>query len=76
MRYENTPGQQLDKEKTSIYFSLNKSQEARDYLLQLPGIPNMQRYDKYLGLPALVGKSRMDMEKTTQLENYIFVPGR
>jgi hypothetical protein len=34
-------------------------QEVRDHLIQLARVPAAQRYDKYLGLPALVGKSRL-----------------
>jgi ribonuclease HI len=58
-QYEKASGQKLNKEKTSIFFSRNTSQEAKDCILQLSGIPATQRYDKYLGLPALVGKSRV-----------------
>jgi len=57
--YEKASGQQLNKEKTSIFFSRNTSQEARDCILRLSGIPSTQQFDKYLGLPALVGKSRL-----------------
>jgi hypothetical protein len=48
----------LNKEKISIFFSRNTSQEVRDPILQLSGIPVTQRYDKYLGLSAVVSKSR------------------
>ncbi|XP_062152086.1 uncharacterized protein LOC133860513 [Alnus glutinosa] len=58
-RYEKASGQQLNKEKTYIFFSRNSSQVARDCILQLSGVPSTQRFDKYLGLPALVGKSRV-----------------
>jgi hypothetical protein len=57
--YEKASGQQLNKEKTSIFFSHNTSQEARDCILRLSGVPSTQRYDQYMGLPALVGKSQM-----------------
>jgi ribonuclease HI len=57
--YERGSGQRLNKDKTSIFFSRNTSQEDRRCILQLSGIPATQRYDKYLGLPALVGKSRI-----------------
>jgi ribonuclease HI len=32
--------------------------EDKENILEVSGIPSSQRYDKYLGLPALVGKSR------------------
>jgi hypothetical protein len=57
-RYEKASGQKLNKDKTAIFFSRNTGQEARDIILQLSGIPATQRFDTYLGLPALVGKSR------------------
>ncbi|XP_062170478.1 uncharacterized protein LOC133876208 [Alnus glutinosa] len=57
--YEMASGQQLNKEKISLFFSRNTSKEARDCILRLSSVPSTQRYDKYLGLPALVGRSRM-----------------
>jgi hypothetical protein len=57
--YEQASGQRLNKEKTAIYFSRNTSEETRRLILNISGIPASQRYDKYLGLSAMVGKSRM-----------------
>jgi hypothetical protein len=57
--YEKASGQLLNKEKTSIFFSRNTSQVDRECIDQLSGVPSTQRYDTYLSLPALVGKSRM-----------------
>jgi hypothetical protein len=62
--YEKASGQQPNKEKTSIFFSRNTSQEARDYITRLSGIPSTQRFDKYMGLLALVGKSRLSEFKS------------
>jgi hypothetical protein len=58
-RYEKASGQKLNKDKTVIFFSRNTSQEARDLILQLSGIPATQRISINIWvLPALVGKSR------------------
>jgi hypothetical protein len=57
--YDRASGQLLNKEKTSLFFSRNTSQEARECIQRLSGVPSTQRYDKYLGLPTLVGKSRV-----------------
>ncbi|XP_059452771.1 uncharacterized protein LOC132183336 [Corylus avellana] len=57
-------GQQLNKDKTSIFFSHNTSPEIKQTILVLMGIPKTRRYDKYLGLPALVGKSRSQAFKS------------
>jgi hypothetical protein len=62
--YEKASGQQLNKENTSILFSCNTSQEDKDCIIQLSGVPGTPRYDKYLGQPALVGKSRMQEFKS------------
>jgi hypothetical protein len=55
--YERTSGQMLNRDKTSIFFSCNTNDSVKEIILQLAGVPATQRYDKYLGLPALVGKS-------------------
>jgi hypothetical protein len=58
-KYEAASGQKLNKDKTSIFFSRNTSQEKREEISQLSGLQATQSYDKYLRLPTLVGKSRM-----------------
>jgi hypothetical protein len=57
--YEKASGQKLNRDKTSIFFSKNTRRETRDHLLLLAGVNSTRRYEKYLGLPSLVGKSRM-----------------
>jgi hypothetical protein len=57
--YEKASGQKLNTSKTAIYFSRNTSMEDRDAILQAAAILESQRYDTYLGLSALVGKSRI-----------------
>ena len=42
----------------AIFFSRNTSMEIKEQILEASGILATQRYDTYLGLPALVGKSR------------------
>lgn len=56
--YEKASRQKLNRQKNSIFFSRNTSMEIKQEILALFGIPSTQRYDIYLGLPALVGKSR------------------
>jgi hypothetical protein len=57
--YEVASGQKLNMEKTSIFFSRNTSVDKREEISRLSGLQATQSYDKYLGLPTLVGKSRM-----------------
>jgi hypothetical protein len=57
-KYEAALGQKLNKNKTSIFFSRNTSPEKQLEISQLSGLQATQSYDKYLGLPTLVGKSR------------------
>ena len=49
----------MNKDKTSIFFSRNTSPLAKESILQIAKIPATQRYDKYLGLPSLVERSRV-----------------
>jgi hypothetical protein len=57
-KYEEASGQKMNNDKTSVFFSKNTTLEERSQVLELAAIPATQRYDTYLGLPALVGKSR------------------
>lgn len=56
--YEQASGQQLNREKTSIFFSKNTHPETRAHLMNVAGIGSTQCDEKYLGLPALIGRSR------------------
>jgi hypothetical protein len=57
--YEQASGQRLNKEKTAIFFSHNTLLEVKEKIVEVARIPSSQRYDTYLGLLALLGKSRV-----------------
>jgi hypothetical protein len=56
--YEKASGQKLNNDKTSLFFSKNTTREEKKAILAKVAIPATQRYGTYLGLLALVGKSR------------------
>ena len=56
-KYKGASGQKLNKEKTSCFFSRNTSVKRRREISQMSGLHATQRFDKYLGLPTLIGKS-------------------
>jgi aspartokinase len=45
--------------KTTIFFSRNTEPQVKRKILEVVGILDSQRFDMYLGLLALVGKSKM-----------------
>jgi hypothetical protein len=57
--YEVASRQKMNANKTAIFFSRNTPTTDKEQIQEVAGIPTNQRYDTYLGLPALVGKSRM-----------------
>jgi hypothetical protein len=57
-KYEEALGQQMNSNKTSIFFSHNSTSTDKENIMALAGIPNTQSYNIYLGLPTLVGRSR------------------
>ena len=62
---EMSSGQQIIKAKTTIFFSHSTSEERRLMIKNTLGVEEIRSYEKYLGLPSLVGKN----EKTSF--NYI-----
>jgi hypothetical protein len=56
--YEASSGQQLNREKTAIFFSPNTSPATRKSIQDFWGSSGVQNFDKYLGLPALIGRSK------------------
>jgi hypothetical protein len=57
-KYEKASGQKLNREKTSIFFSKNTRTEVKEYIASLSGVTITTNFEKYLGLPAIVGQSR------------------
>lgn len=56
--YEKVSGPQLNKDKTSLYFSLNTPPHIQDEINNRFGAEVNQQHEKYLGLPSLVGKNK------------------
>ena len=55
--YEQASGQQLNRDKTLIFFSRNTSPDIQHEIKTLFGTKVIQQHEKYLGLPSLVGKN-------------------
>ena len=56
--YENASGQKINRDKTFIFFSKNTKSCTREQILTASGVSSTSCYEKYLGLPALVGRSQ------------------
>jgi hypothetical protein len=56
--YEIASEQKLNKDKTSIFFSRNTSPAKREEITRLSGLNATNCYEKYLGLPTMVGRSK------------------
>ncbi|XP_042974784.1 uncharacterized protein LOC122306423 [Carya illinoinensis] len=57
-KYERASGQCINKEKTSMVFSKNVKDDLKRDIMQLWGGSFTQQYEKYLGLPPMVGRSK------------------
>ena len=55
--YEQASGQQLNRDKTWIFFSRNTSLDIQHEIKNHFGAKVIQQHKKYLGLPSLVGKN-------------------
>ena len=56
--YERGSGQKINRDKTNIFFSSNTLQATQVQIQQFLGFPTIRQYEKYLGLPALVGHAK------------------
>jgi hypothetical protein len=57
-KYEHASGQQINHDKTTLFFSASTSSEIKEEIKAALHLPAIQQYDKYLGLPSLVGRSK------------------
>ena len=56
--YSLCSGQHINKSKTSIFFSKSTPKARRQFIKEAFGVPEIWNYEKYLGLPSLIGKRK------------------
>ena len=56
--YERGSGQKINREKTNIFFSSKTQAQVKFRIQELLGVPAIRQYEKYLGLPTLVGRAK------------------
>ena len=61
--YEEASSQAINRQKTSLFFSKNTTEEVKREIQQLLGARIMNNCEKYLGLPMASGKSKVNTFK-------------
>ena len=56
--YGQCSGQQINRSKTTIFFSKSTSAELREHIKVALGVSEIKQYEKYLDLPSLVGGNK------------------
>ena len=53
--YERALRQQVNRDKTTLFFSKSTTQDMQDSIKEANRVPVVQQYEKYLGLPSFIG---------------------
>ena len=56
--YEQASRQNINRGKTNIFFSSNTSTQSKQAIQVFLGVPAIQTYEQYIGLPSLVGRHK------------------
>ena len=59
-KYESASGQQINRTKTTLFFSKSTPKEMQTSIKDMLGVSVIQQYEKYLGLPSLVGRKKKE----------------
>ena len=59
-KYERATGHQINRAKTTFFFSKSTSKETQLAIKEMLGVPVVQQYEKYLSLPSLVGHNKKE----------------
>ena len=59
--YEATSGQKINAKKSSVFFSNNTPKEKKNEMLNILGPMQDTQHNKYLGLPSIIGKSKIEI---------------
>ena len=58
--YESASGQQINKTKTTLFFSKSTKVDMQNRIKDMLGVMVVQQYEKYLGLSSLVGRNKKE----------------
>ena len=58
--YEDASGQQLNRAKTSLFFSCNTDRDIQEEIKTRFGAQIIRQHEQYLRLPSLVGRNKRD----------------
>ena len=64
--YEKAFGQQLNRAKTSLFFSSNTSNEVQEEIKRRFGAQVIKQHEKYLSIPSLVGRNKRNTFNATK----------
>ena len=56
--YEKVLGQKLNRDKTALFFSKSTPSDVQRQIMEILEGSELKQYEKYLGLPAMVGKNK------------------
>ena len=48
----------MNQDKTILFFSRNTEEETQETIKMSLGLPAIQHYEKYLGLPSFIGREK------------------
>ena len=57
-KYERASGQQVNLSKTEVVFSKNVGSDVRNDIVNVLGVKEVEKQEKYLGLPTIIGRSK------------------
>uniref|UniRef100_A0A2N9GZI9 Reverse transcriptase domain-containing protein n=1 Tax=Fagus sylvatica TaxID=28930 RepID=A0A2N9GZI9_FAGSY len=56
--YEHASGQQINRQKTTLFFSKSTPRPIQNHIQVMLGVPVIHQYEKYLGLPSFIGRAK------------------
>ncbi|KAL4620439.1 hypothetical protein ACB092_06G154000 [Castanea dentata] len=59
--YEQASRQQINRDKTTLFFSKSTPQQVQAASQEALGVPVVKQYKKYLGLPSFIGRKKKDI---------------
>ena len=73
--YKEDLGQKVNKNKTAIFFITSTQESTRQEIKSVLGLQEITQYEKYLGLPTLVGRKKKKKLQFYQGKNMEEVAG-